>query len=323
MSELAEFARMLHKSAPETFKRELYPVEYTAKTDRLNDIRAVICDVYGTMINFWKEEFGDPQRKRKVLTASFRAVAERFDMVPAIIKMNPADSPEKTLSDFYHGLISMHHEQAVKKGKAHPEIIVEEIWRLIITILKRHGYSEPEEYRGNAADFSRKIAWYYNFHALGRELYPGLVETLDALKKKNMVLGILSNAQFYTPIDLTLMIRDAGNHTFDDIFELFDVDLTFFSYEYRVAKPDTLLFRKLYDALYEYQILPSQTLFIGNDLVIDIAAAQEVGMKTALYTGDSRSTYFHDAGGKVIPDLAFTHWNELPGRLSFHSRGTT
>ena len=317
MSELAEFAGALHESLCAKFPRVYEPVEYPSTSEGLFDVRAVICDVYGTLIDYWREEFDDPQCKITALHRSFRAVAERFGMNDALLSASPDDPPEKTLSDFYHGLIALKHEQASRKGVTHPEIVVEEIWEFIIRLLGRHGYTCGDQTR--TREEARRIAWFYNGHSLGRALYPDVVETLSTLKKRGIVFGILSNAQFYTPIDLTLLIRDQSGGKFDDFFELFDVDLTFFSYEYQVAKPDALLFRKLYDALYEYQILPSQTVFVGNDLAIDIASAQEAGMRTALFTGDRHSMFPHDLAGRMIPDITFSGWAELTDKLSFHS----
>jgi putative hydrolase of the HAD superfamily len=321
MSQLAEFAEKVHESSKREENRQLSAVNYSAKSDRCTNIRAVICDVYGTLVDYWRDDFIDPHNKQDTLLKAFLAAAEQFSMTVSIKNTNPSDPPEKTLNDFYHGLIALRHEQAKKRGVAFPEIQIEEIWELIITILKRHGYS-PELDRGESIrDFSRKVAWFYNFQALGRKLYPGVTAALEALRNKNMVIGLLSNAQFYTPIDLTLFIRDQSAGKYEDIFELFDVDLTFFSYEYRIAKPHNLLFRKLFDALYEFQILPEQTIFIGNDLAIDIAPAAEVGMKTALFTGDSKSTFIHDRAGNVIPDITFTSWTDLPDLLYFHNGG--
>jgi putative hydrolase of the HAD superfamily len=196
---------------------------------------------------------------------------------------------------------------------------IEEVWDVIIMILKRRGY-KPEKYSpGLTRDFSRFLAYTYNFHSLGRQLYPGTVSALEMLKAQNIVIGVLSNAQFYTPIDLTLLIREQSHGNIDDFNELFEVDLTFFSFEYGVAKPNQILFRKLYDALYEFEILPSQTVLVGNDLSSDIQPAIEAGMKTAFFTGDKTGAFLHDLSGKVIPDLSFQSWDELPQLISFHS----
>jgi putative hydrolase of the HAD superfamily len=319
MSEMAEFARTIHESSTKSAGRKLVPVEYPAETEKLRDIRAVIFDVYGTIIDYWCDEFRDQARKEAVLKKAFLTVAERFGFTETLLKVNRADPPEKTLYDFYHGLITLKHDQAHKKGVEYPEIVIEEIWEVILTILKRNGYEPPLQGGENLRIYARKIAWYYNFHTLGRQLYPGVVDALEGLKQGNIVTGIVSNAQFYTPIDITLLIRDQSNGKYDDIFELFDVDLTFFSYEYKVAKPNKLLFRKLYDALYEYQILPAQTVFVGNDLLIDVQPAREAGMKTALFTGDNRSMFSHGLDGNIVPDITFSHWTKLVAKLSFHT----
>ncbi len=320
MSEMAEFARRMHEAERAPGLRRLSPVEYPSRTRHLYDIRAVVFDIYGTLLDYWREEFTEPGEKERSFAQAFRNVAEYFGMIPALTGMNPADPPEKTLSDFYHGLISLRHEQATGRGAEYPEIVIEEIWELVVRILRRHGYA-PQDEEGDRS-FSRKIAWFYNFKALGRRLYPGVVRALESLRSRNMHMGLLSNAQFYTPIDLTLLIRDQSRGKYDDLFELFDVDLTFFSYEYGVAKPNQLLFRRLFDALYELQILPSQTVFVGNDLLVDIEPAQRAGMKTALFTGDERSAFLDDPSGSVIPDLIFSDWADLDGLLSFNSEGS-
>lgn len=321
MSALAEYARELHESAPSAIGRPLTAITYPSRSDRLFDIRAVVCDVYGTLIDYWRQDLAQANDKETVLLSSFRKVADRFKMIAALSATNPADAPEKTLCDFYHGLISLRREQTAKKGIDYPEIKIEEIWELIITLLKRHGYVPEIGNEENERDFSRKIAWFYNFVTLGRRLFPDVVATLKSLKDSNIVAGVLSNGQFYTPIDLTLLIRDQSRGTIDDMTELFEPDLTFFSCEYLAAKPDKILFRRLYDALYEFHILPEQTVFIGNDLSGDIAPAQDAGMKTALFTGDDRSTYLHDLAGEVLPDITFSTWADLTAKLSFHSEG--
>jgi Predicted hydrolase (HAD superfamily) len=319
LSELADFARELHENASEYYDRELIAVPFESRSEKLQDVRAVICDVYGTMFNYWKPEFANPDRRQYALLGAFREVADKFGMTPYLSTMNPQESPEKTLNDFYHGLIALQHEKAAKKDIAYPEIKIEEVWSIIILMLKRHGYDPAQHSPGSPDDLARYVAFTYNFRSLGRQLYPGIVTALTELKNNNMVLGILSNAQFYTKIDLTLLLRDQSGGKIDDYNELFDPDLTFFSYEYKIAKPNQFLFRKLFDALYEYHILPGQTVFVGNDLMIDIKPAQEAGMMTALYTGDREVLFTHELEGQIVPDIVFSDWEELPHMLSFFS----
>jgi putative hydrolase of the HAD superfamily len=251
------------------------------------------------------------------LEEAFDKTARRFGMSEYLSAINPADPPRKTLRDFYHGLIALDHEKSRKRGIQYPEVKIERIWELIVLMLKRHGYGIDAPGLGETGEVARCMAYYYNFHALGRGFFPGVVDTLKALREKNIRLGIVSNAQFYTPIDLTLFVRDQSNQTLDDYLELFDVDLMIMSYELGRAKPDAMLFERLYDALYQQHVLPEQTVFVGNDLTSDIAPARKVGMKTAFFSGDRGSSFTHDMEGTIVPDIAFDGWEELPQMLSF------
>jgi putative hydrolase of the HAD superfamily len=162
------------------------------------------------------------------------------------------------------------------------------------------------------------VAYHYNFRALGRGFYDGVVPALERLKKDNIHCGVLSNAQFYTPIDLTLFVRDQSSGRYDDHHELFDLDLEFYSFEYGVAKPGLALFEKLFNVLYESHILPSQVVFVGNDLAADIRPARDAGMRTAFFAGDSRTAYLYELEETVVPDIVFTSYDQLPSRIAFH-----
>lgn len=322
MSDLAEYARKLHEKESTIYSRKFESVQYPSKSSKIDDVRAVICDIYGTIVNYWRPTFEKNETRTETIINSFKIVAERFGMISYLSNINPSEKPEKTLCDFYNGLIALNHEKSARKGIMFPEIKIEEIWGLIIMMLKRHGYKPAEFCNFPESEIPRYLAFTYNFHSLGRQLYPGVVNALEQLKKSNIVIGIVSNAQFYTPIDLTLFLREQSNQKIDDLSELFDPDLTFFSYEYGVAKPNQLLFRKLYDALYEYHILPAQTVFVGNDLSIDIQPAIEAGMKTAFFTGDKESTFLNSLDGQVTPDITFQEWDDLPAKISFFSERT-
>lgn len=323
MSLLAEFASRLQEETPSVAEtRSLEPVEYPSKSEKLTDVRAVIFDVYGTLVNYWRHGIDDPAKRPNLFKQAFRKVADRFGFTPFVMEMDPGADPDKTLYDLYHGLIALSHEKSVKENIEFPEVKIEEVWGLIILMLKRRGYDANKFLPEDHAQLARYCAFCYNFYSLGRGLYPNVVDTLSTLKKNNIELGILSNAQFYTPMDLTLFVREQSRGVYEDYNVLFNPDLTFYSYEYGVAKPNVLLFRKLYEALYEYHILPEQTVFVGNDLVLDIEPAAKAGMRTALFAGDRSSAYFHDKSGEVIPDITFTNWEELPLKLSFFSERT-
>jgi FMN phosphatase YigB (HAD superfamily) len=236
-----------------------------------------------------------------------------------LAEMDPTQPAERTLYDLYHGLIAIKHGLSAEKKIEFPEIRIETIWDAIVLMLKRRGYDSSAMHLGGDADFLKCVAYCYNFFSFNRGLYPGVAEALQRLRSENIFLGIASNAQFYTLIDLSLFLQDQTAGECDDYVRLFDRDLLFFSFEYGVSKPHQLLFRKLFDALYEYHVLPSQALFVGNDLASDIRPAQQAGMKTALFTGDSESVFVHGLCGTVVPDICFSRWDQLANQVAFFS----
>lgn len=183
MSRIAEFARELHETGARRYNRPLQPARCTSRRGKLGGVRAVIFDVYGTLINYWRPGFDDAEQRSHLLKEALRLVSDRFGFTGVLADMDPEAEPEKTLYDLYHGCIALCHENAVRKGGDFPETKVEDVWALILLMLKRRGY-EP----GNAVscldgEAARYLAYSYNFYSLGRELYPGAVDALAALKK--------------------------------------------------------------------------------------------------------------------------------------------
>ena len=96
-------------------------------------------------------------------------------------------------------------------------------------------------------------------------------------------MGIVSNAQFYTPYLFNWFLdsipEDLG----------FTSDLIFYSYKSGHAKPSPLMFEAAAKNLRNMDISAHSVLYIGNDMLNDIYPAKLVGFKTALFAGDARS----------------------------------
>lgn len=318
MSVVAEFAAQLHKKYPVEVQTDLTPLTLRSKTEQLKDIQVAIFDIYGTIINYWEESFRSEEEKQLFIKDVFKRTSEYFGFTEVLEKIDPTKLPEETLYDFYHGLIAMKHEEGRKNGKTFPEIRIDELWNVILSILINNGYTLEDHLRGSRKDTAMCIAYFYNFFALKRGFFPEVISTLKELKANNIKLGIISNAQFYTPIDITLFLRDQDD-SLVDYSELFEPDFTFFSYEYGVAKPSGIFYDRLFDALYEHSVLPEQTVFVGNDLLLDIKSAQDVGLKAALFTGKKESTFTHNKENQIFADITFNKFPELLKKISFYA----
>jgi putative hydrolase of the HAD superfamily len=130
-------------------------------------------------------------------------------------------------------------------------------------------------------------------------------------------LGIISNAQFYTPL------------LFEAFFGAlpekigFDPELLMYSFEMGEAKPSSRLFNKAASVLAGRGINARNCLFVGNDMFTDIWGAQSAfsegeGFQTALFAGDGRSLRLREADkriGNCRPSLVIRHLLDIPSLI--------
>ncbi|WP_404304989.1 HAD family hydrolase [Neorhodopirellula lusitana] len=136
---------------------------------------------------------------------------------------------------------------------------------------------------------------------------PGAKDALDEVARSGRKLGIVSNAQAYTvPI-----VEDLIGGPLETVFEL---DLCHFSNRYLASKPGTLMFDRLVASLARIGLRPNQAVYVGNDMLNDVFAANQAGLQTALFAADSRSLRLredHAACENLLPDVVLTAWNQL------------
>jgi putative hydrolase of the HAD superfamily len=111
----------------------------------------------------------------------------------------------------------------------------------------------------------------------------GAAETLRELSSRGLLLGLVSNAQFYTVPVLESCLGDSLPNLG------VDRELCVFSYHERRAKPDIHLFEVASERLLERNISPDDVLYVGNDVRNDIDPAKAAGFRTALFAGDENS----------------------------------
>ena len=130
------------------------------------------------------------------------------------------------------------------------------------------------------------------------------------LKERGFVMGIVSNAQFYTP----LLFRAFFEQTLEDIG--FDPDCCIWSYKELKAKPSDDLFPKAEKHLKRnHGVRLSETVYVGNDMLNDIYCAHNAGCKTVLFAGDRRSLRMRETDERCIdlkPDAVITSLGHLP-----------
>lgn len=246
-------------------------------------LKCILFDIYGTLFISGSGDIGVAQKHTPTA-----------DRVETLLETYGICRPaESVLSEYYRHIENEHH-LLLDKGVDVPEVNIEAIWHRVLAI------DEPERIRRFALEFEMIVNPVYPM--------PNVAKVLAALKSKSMLIGLISNAQFYTPY-LFRWFLDA------DLADLgFSDDIILFSYRFGHAKPSPLLFEKAAAGLNGRNISPSAALYVGNDMLNDIYAAQRCGYQTALFAGDSRSLRLREDDPRcqnLKPDLVITDLEQL------------
>jgi len=291
---------MHHEESVEQIRRLTAPLAplptgQTPRIESLAGIRAVLFDVYGTLVISGCGDIGltdtqaSPDQFRQALDVAgvdTDALPEGFDGAAVLAE-----------------IIRSSHACARRQGVDYPEVDILGIWDALLSRLDIKADQR----------MLRRSAIEYEFLSNAVWPMPGLGDLIDALTQRRLVLGIVSNAQFYTPLMLNAFLgRDINAAGFYS-------RCCAWSYQHRVGKPSIRVFEPALAALLrDYGIEPEQVLYIGNDLRNDIWPASQLGCLTALFAGDARSLRLREGDPSlrdIHPDRVVTALDQITAHL--------
>jgi putative hydrolase of the HAD superfamily len=247
-------------SKPPELDPALAALVYPGARRPLPGIRAVLFDIYGTLFTSAAGDIGS-------------GGGYPGDLDAFVLEYIPGCTGEELKEYFREEVLRVH--AGLYSQTPCPEVKVEEVWASLLQ-------GPLARYAPGGMD-GEEFALRYELAVNPVSPKPGIPELFENFKNRRIVLGIISNAQFFTPL------------LFDAFFGKspealgFDPRLLFYSFEAREAKPSPVLFKKAADQLNSQGISPEAVLFVGNDMLNDIHGAAAVGFKTALFAGDARS----------------------------------
>jgi putative hydrolase of the HAD superfamily len=246
-------------------------------------VRAVVFDIYGTLFISASGENTMTQ-----LAPSRRPFLHRL-----LIRYGLPSGIEQLLNDLQRE-INRQHDSSRQQGIAYPEVDMLQIWRQVLPL------EDPEDIRRFGLEFEFIVNPVYPM--------PHLARFLTDCARRVSRMGIISNAQFYTPYLFEWLLGA-------DLDQLgFDPELVLLSYRLGLAKPSPELFRQTADQLARSGIDPAEAVYVGNDMRKDIDPASDCGFQTALFAGDRRSLRLHRDAPRCSrrePDLIITELDQL------------
>ncbi|REJ79656.1 MAG: HAD family hydrolase [Planctomycetota bacterium] len=255
---------------------EPIPTGYPPRVNPLPGVRAVLFDIYGTMLisgvgDISLQESGSNEAAfREALIAAGLTAAEAAAADPAWLQQT----------------IERHKRERSATGVESPEVDIEAVWAGILSLI------ELEQGRRANVDVAR-LAVEYECRVNPVWPMPGLVECLERLRAAGLRLGVISNAQAMTPLLFDALLgRSLENLGFDP-------ELLFYSYRFGESKPGPRMFAAAVDALGRMGISPDEAVFVGNDMLNDVWGAARHQFRTVLFAGDRRSLRLREGDSRV------------------------
>jgi len=275
------------------------PTGVEPRLERLGDVRAVLFDIYGTLVVSGSGEVG-----------TTREAASRASLEAALTSLEvPFDPPLSDAVDLMQERIREEHAQRRTQGVDFPEIQIAEVWQWVFSEMVARGrLSAGGREKLERLGFER-LAVEYEARANPCWPMPHLESCLSRLREGGLRLGLISNAQFYTPLLFPALLGRSAQECG------FEQRLSLYSYRHGQAKPGVPLYEMAAERLREHGIESGQTLYVGNDMLNDVMPAARVGFRTALFAGDRRSLRQREDDPRVAgvsSQLVITDLAQLP-----------
>ncbi len=246
-------------------------------------IKGILFDIYGTLFISRSGDIGTA-KKNSIKNQAVETLLEKYAI----------SESSTSIQKIFFSEIEETHSRLKTKGVDFPEVEIDKIWMKVLN------FTDIEIARKFAEDYELMVNPVYPM--------PHLEKLLKGLRKKHIVMGIISNAQFYTP---KLFSRFLGT---DPAITGFQTNLLFYSYMFGYAKPSLFMFQKAAARLLAAGISKESVVYLGNDMLNDILPAQTEGFQTALFAGDKRSLRLRKDDPRVThtkPDIVVTDLIQL------------
>jgi len=277
---------------------EAEPTGTESSLKKLENIKAVIFDFYGTLFISGVGDIGIDDGKSDA--------GLLLDAIESIGLEITDERAGKRGYEIYDKVVTEQIQDLKASGIPYPEPDIRIVWRNVLNQMYAENLIKTAT---NKSDYTRMAV---EFEARMNPIWPmpDLQETLDGLKARDIELGIISNSQFYTPLAFEALC----DQTLADLG--FNMNLLHWSYEESRKKPGVVFYRHFLEKAEKHlpNLAAENYLYVGNDMLKDVYPANELGMKTALFAGDSRSLKWRQADARtkdLAPDLIITELKHL------------
>jgi beta-phosphoglucomutase-like phosphatase (HAD superfamily) len=276
---------------------------------RLRGVRAVLWNVYGTLLSIPLGELVFDHPTPFVMTMALEKTISEFKMW-ASMSRKPGQ-PSEYMGHLYRTSLD-EQRMAPSPGEKNPEIAAERVWEGVLKKLFAKDYAFDAGFYGSLNEYSKKIAYFFHASLQGTAAYAGAAHALRAVADNGLIQGFCADGQCFTMLQLQrgLDALESGVRLDD----LAPEPLRVLSHAVHSRKPSPRLFQQALDRFAERGFEPSEILHIGSRLNRDLAPAKKLGMRTALFAGDRESLDApkHQVNQKALkPNVLLTELEQI------------
>lgn len=285
-------------------------IKATPSAAPLPGIRAVLWDVYGTLLRITGGKFGCVPKDEVRLQIALEKTIHEFNMWNFMYRR--PGPPWQSIIGQYLNATERQKLAGVERRGDFPEVDLVDVWQSIIERLFDKDYQYDQGIYGGLREFSEKVAFFFHSSLQGTEPRKGAVQAMRDVSESGLVQGLLADGQSFTMVQLLRALSSQA--TLPPLYELFRPDTILLSTSLGIRKPSKTLFEYAASQLRSSSIAPDEILHISCRLQTDLMPAKAAGMKTALLAAERsglevRSDQLKDPAAR--PDRLLTDLSQL------------
>ncbi len=254
------------------------PVNAKPSIDYLPGIKAVLWDVYGTLLRTPDGKFTlFPEQEIRLEVALEKTIHE-FNMWNSMYRK--PGPPWKSMINQYQDYAERLSMAATKRTGDYTDVNLVHVWQAIVSRLFDKEYTYEIDSLGDVDELSQKVAYFFHRNLQATEARLGAVRAVCDVAEAGIQQGLLADGQPFTMVQL---VRDLAKQAkIPPIFQLFPTENNLLSYQMGVRKPSKSLFEQAAGQMAGKGIETSEILHVSCRLKTDLAPAKALGMKTAV-----------------------------------------
>ena len=248
---------------------------------RLPDIRAVLWDVYGTLLRVSDGRFTIIPDEEVRLQIALDKTIHEFNMWNHMYRR--PGPPWQSMIGLYQSTIERQSMQAASRGDV-TDVNLADTWRAMIERLFEKEYTFDDGVYGDLDEFSEKVAYFFHSCLQATEARAGAVQAMTDIASNGLLQGFLSDGPSFTLVQTLRALSMQG--TLPPLYELFRPQTLILSSGIGLKKPSRSLFRYAVDQLRSVGVQSQEILHISCRHTTDLVPARAAGMKTALLVAE-------------------------------------